>query len=441
MNMATIQQSIEVNVPLRTAYNQWTQFEEFPRFMEGVREVRQLDDAHLHWLAERDGRQIEWDSEITDQVPDQRIAWRDIGGSQNAPHNSGYVYFEPMLPVNSRVRMTMEYQPHAPASDPKTAQRAVTQRIEQDLVRFKQLLEKQGSASGAWRGEFHHGQSSGDLAGNPSAPGMERGSAAGKTIGQTASVRQESAQSAYSPAGSTNEPGPGATAEAAGGASASWRQQEQPEQPGSGRGRGAHAGAAGTGSQQSEKQNEKQNGPQSWLPNLLQGWDEPMVMVRKMSEDLDQLFERFIGRPMASRMGQGGAPGKWKPPVEKSQRDNPLIINTDLPGIKREDVQKKNKHNKQNNKSKQREESVQITPQGYRRSERSYGQFYRMIPLPEGVDPDSARATMRDGVLEISVPVPEAAARRGRKLDINTPDAPNAFKASNASNASDRPQP
>src|SRR3569833_57104 len=178
MNMATIQQSIEVNVPLRTAYNQWTQFEEFPRFMEGVREVRQLDDAHLHWLAERDGRQIEWDSEITDQVPDQRIAWRDIGGSQNAPHNSGCVYFEPMLPDKTRVRMTMEYQPHAPASDPFAAQRAVTQRIEQDLVRFKQLLEKQGSASGAWRGEIPQGQSTGDMAGNPSAPGMERGSAA-----------------------------------------------------------------------------------------------------------------------------------------------------------------------------------------------------------------------------------------------------------------------
>lgn len=363
--MATIQQSIEVNVPLRTAYDQWTQFEDFPRFMEGVREVRQLDDAHLHWLAERDGRQVEWDSEITDQVPDQRIAWRDIGASQQGPqgpHNSGCVYFEPLQPDKTRVRMTMEYQPHAPAPDSYAAERAVAQRIEQDLVRFKQLLEKQGSASGAWRGEIHHGQSSGQPA--------RHGEQAFET--------------------------------AAAGA--------------------VHAEQASFGAQkQASGSAHKNGGPQSWLPNLLQRWDEPMVMMRKMSEEMDQLFERFIGRPMALRMGQGGAPGKWMPPVEISQRDNQLVVCADLPGVRKEDVQIEIMHNKLVIEGERREENVQITPQGYRRSERSYGRFYRMIPLPEGVDPDAAHASMRDGVLEIKIPVPEAAARRGRRLDIDAP--------------------
>ena len=92
--MARIEQSVEVNVPVRTAYNQWTQFEEFPRFMQWVREVRQLDDAHLHWRVDRNGEKVEWDSEITDQVPDQHIAWRDISG----PMNSGSITFYPMQP-------------------------------------------------------------------------------------------------------------------------------------------------------------------------------------------------------------------------------------------------------------------------------------------------------------------------------------------------------
>ena len=77
--MASIEKNIEVDVPVRTAYNQWTQFEEFPRFMEGVVEVRQLDDTHLHWKATVGGKELEWDAVITEQLPDQRIAWTADG--------------------------------------------------------------------------------------------------------------------------------------------------------------------------------------------------------------------------------------------------------------------------------------------------------------------------------------------------------------------------
>ncbi len=148
--MASIRQSVEVRVPLATAYNQWTQFEDFPRFMEGVREVRQLDDAHLHWRADRRGRSVEWDSEITEQVPDQRIVWRDIGG----PGNHGSVRFQPLQQDVTRVDLELELAPQLPGIDQGQHEAELRRRIEQDLLRFKQLLEEQGDASGAWRGEI-----------------------------------------------------------------------------------------------------------------------------------------------------------------------------------------------------------------------------------------------------------------------------------------------
>src|SRR5687767_11447150 len=105
--MASVVKSIEVNAPIQTAYNQWTQFEEFPQFMEGVKEVNQLDDARLHWKAEIAGKDEEWDAEITAQVPDKRIAWRSISGAQNA----GTVTFHPISDNTTEVHLLMEYDP------------------------------------------------------------------------------------------------------------------------------------------------------------------------------------------------------------------------------------------------------------------------------------------------------------------------------------------
>ncbi len=389
--MARIEQSIEVNVPVRAVYNQWTQFEDFPRFMEGVHEVRQLDDAHLHWRADRHGTQVEWDSEITDQVPDRHIAWRDTSG----PKNSGSVRFESVQTDRTRVQITMECAPAAASSETFNAEQAIGQRVAQDLARFKKLLESQGRESGAWRGEIHHGQ---PLQSGGEKPWDATDDAAQKSVGQTDAERREAAQSGAAATGGAY----GAAGESRQAAGTGQRQSMDSESGG-----GRESGKAG--------------GP-AWLPNLLQGWEEPMVMVRKMSEEMDQLFERFIGRPMMTRSGQGGMAGKWMPSVEISQRGDQLVIHADLPGVKQEDVHIEINNDKLTIEGERREERQQsVSASGYRRSERSYGSFYRMIPLPAGVDPDSAQASMRDGVLEIKIPVPPAPAPRGRRIDIQPP--------------------
>jgi len=105
--MSTIEKSIELNVPVHTAYNQWTQFEEFPRFMEGVKQVTQLDDTHLHWKAEIAGKEKEWDAEITEQTPDQRIAWTSRGGAVN----DGIVMFQSLSDARSKISLHVAYLP------------------------------------------------------------------------------------------------------------------------------------------------------------------------------------------------------------------------------------------------------------------------------------------------------------------------------------------
>lgn len=146
--MSAVEKTIEINVPVRTVYNQWTQFEEFPRFMEGVKQVRQVDDTHLHWKAEIAGQEKEWDAEITEQIPDQRIAWTSRGGTMT----SGVVTFQPLSDATSKVMLHMEYDPKGVAENIGDAVGAVSQRVEGDLERFKQYIETRGQETGAWRG-------------------------------------------------------------------------------------------------------------------------------------------------------------------------------------------------------------------------------------------------------------------------------------------------
>lgn len=146
--MSVIEKSIEINVPVNMAYNQWTQFEEFPKFMEGVKEVKQTDDTHLRWKAEIAGKEKEWDAEITEQIPDERIAWRARDGAMNA----GVVTFHRLSDRKSKVMLQMEYDPEGIVENIGDAVGVVSQRVLGDLERFKRYIENRGHETGAWRG-------------------------------------------------------------------------------------------------------------------------------------------------------------------------------------------------------------------------------------------------------------------------------------------------
>ena len=152
--MERIHKTFEIGVPVRTAYNQWTQFEDFPRFMDGVREVRQIDDTHLHWRASLGGTEKEWDAEIVEQVPDQVIAWRSTSGVPNA----GTVRFEPLSPERTRVSLEMEYEPRSAVEKTGDALGIVSRKLDRTIEDFSDFLESRGRETGAWRGEVHGGR-------------------------------------------------------------------------------------------------------------------------------------------------------------------------------------------------------------------------------------------------------------------------------------------
>lgn len=159
--------------------------------------------------------------------------------------------------------------------------------------------------------------------------------------------------------------------------------------------------------------------PQAWLPTMLNVWEEPFVMMRKMSEQMDQFFGKVLQQPIG-KIGQGHsgiATRNWTPTVEISQRGNEMVICVDLPGLTKDDVQLQVHDDKLTIEGERREDTSSQTAQGYHRTERSYGQFYRAIPLPEGVDGHAAQARMRDGVLEIVVPI-QNQQRKGARLEI-----------------------
>jgi uncharacterized membrane protein/ElaB/YqjD/DUF883 family membrane-anchored ribosome-binding protein len=146
--METIERSIDINLPVRTAYNQWTQFEEFPHFMEGVEAVKQLDDTTLHWVANVGGERKEWRARITEQVPDHHIAWRSDGGD----FTSGVVSFQALGPDNTRVTVKLNYEPKGMAEKLGDMLGIVSRRVQGDLERFKSFIESKGHETGAWRG-------------------------------------------------------------------------------------------------------------------------------------------------------------------------------------------------------------------------------------------------------------------------------------------------
>ena len=147
--MSTVKSEIDVDVPISVAYNQWTQFEMFPKFMDGVDEVRQLDDQNLHWRINIAGVVREFDAAITEQVPDNRIAWKSVDGTTHA----GVVNFHRLNDDQTRVSLQLEWQPEGFAETAGAVLQADDIQVDRDLRSFKDLIEAQGFETDGWRGE------------------------------------------------------------------------------------------------------------------------------------------------------------------------------------------------------------------------------------------------------------------------------------------------
>ncbi|GAA1096177.1 MULTISPECIES: SRPBCC family protein [Kitasatospora] len=154
--MSMVQESVEVEVPLHTAYNQWTQFADFPRFMEGVEEVTQIDERHNHWKTKVAGVSREFDTEIVDQLPDEKIAWRTVGGDVQ---QMGVVTFRRLDNDHTMVRLALDFEPDGVAEKAADMMGMVDRRVKGDLRRFKSFVEDQGMESGGWRGRISPGSS------------------------------------------------------------------------------------------------------------------------------------------------------------------------------------------------------------------------------------------------------------------------------------------
>lgn len=147
--MSTVTEFVDVDVPVRTAYNQWTQFEEFPQFMEGVTEIHQLDATTTHWKTSIDGVKREFDAKITEQLPDERVAWTSVEGSKQA----GVVTFHRLGDSQTRVTCQMDFEPDGLVEKAGDMLGILDRRVKGDMKRFKQYIEERGGReTGAWRG-------------------------------------------------------------------------------------------------------------------------------------------------------------------------------------------------------------------------------------------------------------------------------------------------
>ncbi|MEU4832650.1 SRPBCC family protein [Streptosporangium sp. NPDC023615] len=208
--MSTIEQSVDVNVPIRTAYNQWTQFESFPEFMEGVESIKQLSDTRTAWVVEIAGVHREFEAEITEQHPDERVAWKSV----ERPHQAGVVTFHRLGPDTTRVTLQLDYDPEGFVETVGDWLQIVRLRIRGDMERFKTFIESRGDETGAWRGEVpgpHERGAEGGLTGGSGTGVAGGGGVAGfdepappRTVGGTYPP-----DSALPPPGGTPLPGPG----------------------------------------------------------------------------------------------------------------------------------------------------------------------------------------------------------------------------------------
>ena len=148
--MSQIQKSIDVEVPVGTAYNQWTQFESFPEFMSGVESITQIDDTHTHWVTNIAGMEREFDAEISEQHPDERVAWHSVSGESK---HAGVVTFHRLDDARTRVMVQIDWEPSDLVEKVGSAINVDDRRVQGDLERFKEFIEARGQETGAWRGD------------------------------------------------------------------------------------------------------------------------------------------------------------------------------------------------------------------------------------------------------------------------------------------------
>ncbi|WP_192805080.1 Hsp20 family protein [Noviherbaspirillum aerium] len=350
--MARIEHAMEINAPVHVVYDQLLRFEEYPRFLNGVQAVRRLEDGQLRWHARAGDQNIEWDAEITQQVPGQYIAWQKSG----APRHEGRIMLQADGEQRTRLHLSIEHDAQA---DGASFGAMLARRVEQDLVRFKKCVESAGSTSSAWPGT--------------PMPGQEAQSLDGGAV----PARPAAAGIAYR------------------------RRREASERP------------PGLDMRP------------PWLPVFLQVWENPLRIMRRVSQGMDKLMDGVIASARldahhaathandAYRVGTA-----WSPLLEVTRSDDSVVVLAELAGVRREDVQIDIRADRLMIEG-DRHPQQPGQPGGSQRSERSYGHFYRVVDLPLGADPDAATASMHDGLLEIRVPVRPGAAQR-RRLDIQS---------------------
>ena len=147
--MSTVTESVDVDVPIKIAYDQWTQFESFPQFMDGVEEIRQIDDTHTHWVVKVGGITREFDATITEQHPEERVAWR----ADDGPNHAGVVTFHRLDDDKTRVTAQLDIDPEGFVENVADKAGILDRKIKGDMGRFKEFIESLGSATGSWRGD------------------------------------------------------------------------------------------------------------------------------------------------------------------------------------------------------------------------------------------------------------------------------------------------
>lgn len=363
--MIRIVQSVAIDAPVQAVYRQLTRFESYPRFLDEVKQVHQIDDTHLHWHTHAGNLDMEWHAEIVQQLPDRLIAWRTTGED---PHYEGQIELEPDGSGGTRLALTLECEPRQQVlAQHGDAQEAVAQRVARDLAGFKVFMEQAHDSAGAHVSRI--GDARTGIA-RDSAPAVEAAPRSGPRPGGSAHVPRSSGRIL-------------------------------PSLPS--------------------------------LPSLLAGLPGPFGVMRKVTEEMDQLIDRYLSRPLNDARLRGGgvaggmaserstaapSPSGWTPAVEVAQRAQQFVVRADLPGVARDDVRVEIRRDRLTIEGDRKQEPTR-EPGEYCRSECAYGHFYRVVALPLGADTEAASASMHDGMLEITVPLPESG-RQPRRLEIGT---------------------